>query len=225
MVIIYLIHDTPSLLTCSLTCYSWYIAVVPHLHHTLIISTNSLRKNRRCAWSNPLLHKHKLGLLPLVKVLLVYGDNSSHVGFSSKLFNHYTLCPFSAFTSINQLRIDYLDIPSFMPRIKRYFGHFSSTLQYLTLEEPKGSRREIIYFIGLFQHLEDLRLLYNMTKSQEEPVDHPMLVPPFVPPLRGWLIVVNLTRVLLDAVEMGTKRLVQRTSQRVNQTSPDRVYC
>ena len=31
----YLIYDARSLLACSMTCYSWYIAAVPHLHHTL----------------------------------------------------------------------------------------------------------------------------------------------------------------------------------------------
>ena len=204
MVVAYLTHDTPSLFTCSLTCYSWYIAVFPHLHHTLTISTNSLYKNRRRVWSNPLLRQHKLGLPPVVKVLWVCGDNSSHVGFSSRLFNRYTLHPFFAFTNINQLRIDYLDIPSFMPRIQRYFGHFSQTLQYLTLDEPKGSRRQIIYFIGLFQHLEDLRLFYGRAELREKPAEDPMLVPPFAPPLRGWLVMVNFTGVdlLKDMIDL-----------------------
>ena len=91
-----------------------------------------------------------------------------------------------------------------MPRIQRYFGHFSSTLQYLTLDEPKGYRRQIIYFIGLFRGLEDLRLLYGRTKFEEEPPDHPTLIPPFVPPLRGLLIVMNFTRVdlLKDMVDL-----------------------
>ena len=31
MIIAHLIYDTRSLLACSLTCYSWYIATVPHL--------------------------------------------------------------------------------------------------------------------------------------------------------------------------------------------------
>ena len=35
MIISYFIYDIRTPPTCSLTCYSWYIAVVPHLHHTL----------------------------------------------------------------------------------------------------------------------------------------------------------------------------------------------
>ena len=31
----FFIRDTRALLACSMTCYSWYIAAVPHLHHTL----------------------------------------------------------------------------------------------------------------------------------------------------------------------------------------------
>ena len=34
MIIAPLVYDIPSLRACSLTCYSWYIASVPQLHHT-----------------------------------------------------------------------------------------------------------------------------------------------------------------------------------------------
>ncbi|KAF9641819.1 hypothetical protein BDM02DRAFT_3194498 [Thelephora ganbajun] len=36
MIITHLIYNTHSLLVCSLTCYSWYITTIHHLHHTLI---------------------------------------------------------------------------------------------------------------------------------------------------------------------------------------------
>lgn len=53
--------------------------------------------------------------------------------------------------------------------------------------EPKGSRRQIIFFIGLFQHLEDLKLLYKWVDFLEEPADDLTLVPSFVPPCEdGW---------------------------------------
>ena len=51
-----------------------------------------------------------------------------------------------------------LDIPSFIPRIRQYFGQFSPTVQSLTLREPIGSDRQIVFFIGLFSRLEDLKL-------------------------------------------------------------------
>ena len=35
IVIAQLVYDMESLHACSRTCYSWYIAAVPHLYHTL----------------------------------------------------------------------------------------------------------------------------------------------------------------------------------------------
>src|SRR6266478_6785651 len=81
MIIAHLMYDTPSLLTCSLTCYSWYIATCPQLHRTLtIIGTLSLRQFRRApywrfkrwVWPRRLEHMDRLGLLPMVKKLQVH---------------------------------------------------------------------------------------------------------------------------------------------------------
>jgi len=82
-----------------------------------------------------------------------------------------------------------------MPKIQQYFGHFLPTVRFLTLRAPKGSRRQIIYFIGLFQHLQDLQLLYDRVDSQDEPADDLTLIPTFVPPLRGRLTIKNFTRI------------------------------
>ena len=130
----------------------------------------------------------KLGLLPLVKKFEVHEARFDDGDvFSPKRFNSDILRQFSALSNVQELGMDRLDIPKFMPRIRRYFGHFLPTVRSLTLREPEGSRRQIIYFIGLFQHLEDLKLLYYWTDSQEEPVDDLTLVPLFAPPLRGRL--------------------------------------
>jgi hypothetical protein len=98
-----------------------------------------------------------------------------------------------------------LDIPSFIPGIRQYFDHFTPTVRTLTLGSPKGSRREIIYFIGLFPHLEDL-LLFNIKLDfrASEPMDDLSLVPIFVPPLRGRLVISSLKRVgfLRDMVHL-----------------------
>jgi len=200
-IIAHLFGDVRSLRTCSLTCYSWYIASVPHLHRVLFIEPNSW--NRKLRWPNPLLRMHALGLLPLVKTLWIRGYNDSDV-FSSKRLNRCILRRFCALNHVQQLMIDYLDTASFVPRIRRYFGHFMPTVQYLSLKEPRGSRRQIIYFIGLFQHLGNLRLLSNGAYAQDEPVDDLTLIPPFAPPLRGYLIVTCFTRVglLKDMIEL-----------------------
>jgi len=145
-----------------------------------------------------------LGLLPLVRELQVVGNNYPNFWLSKKLFNFRVLRPFLTFTNVRELEIDFLDIPSFLPGIQRYFGHFPPTVRSLTLREPRGSRREIIYFIGLFQHLQDLEFSYDGAKFEEEPADDPTLTPPFIPPLRGWLTLFCFTRVdlLKDMIDL-----------------------
>ena len=70
-----------------------------------------------------------------------------------------------------------------MSRIRRYFKYLFPTIRSLSLKAPKGSYRQIIYFTGLFRHLEDLKLLYNYD-PQDEPADNATPIPPFTPPLR-----------------------------------------
>ena len=188
MITIHLSCDMRSLRACTLTCYSWYAAAVPHLHSTLISSAHDLFTHKKSIWPKPLTAKHKLGLLPFVRELHIHRRVEHHFSaFSPERFSSRTLRHFLALTKVQELEIDYLDIPSFMPKIHQYFGHFMPTVRSLALGEPQGTRREIIYFIGLFQHLDDLKLLNREVKSQVEPVEDTTLIPPFVPPLRGQL--------------------------------------
>jgi hypothetical protein len=205
MIIDHLICDSRTLLACSLTCYSWYIIVAPHIHHTLVTKTHPWYTDTDLKWPKPLRNMHIIGLLPLVKKFHIRGAGVCGTPtFSPKLLSWCTLYHFTALTNVQELGIDYLDIPSFIPRIRWYFGHFSSTVRSLALREPKGSRRQIIYFIGIFKHLEDLKLIYDKVDSQDEPAEDPTLVPPFIPPLRGRLTVVRLprARILKDMIEL-----------------------
>ena len=81
-----------------------------------------------------------------------------------------------------------------MPRIRQYFGNFLPTLRSLSFREPKGSCRQILFFIGQFQYLEDLKLLDCVLDYMRR---DPTLVPPFTPPLRGRLTVKFSKRVRL----------------------------
>ena len=187
IIIAYLVHDLPSLRACSLTCYSWYIAAVPHLHHPLVINTltNSYAL-RPLEWPEPIRRMHSLGLLPLVGDLEIRGRYTTAI--SAKLFCHRTLRQFMALTNVQDLTISYLDIPSFMPNIRQYFGHFFPTVRSLRLGSPKGSNRQILFFIGSFRYLEDLELFDSELPSWEnEQKDDLTLIPPFAPPLQGKL--------------------------------------
>ena len=181
-IITYLIHNIPALLSCSLTSYSWYIATVPHLHPNLLVFVDSLSKKAR--WPNPIRRMHRLGLLPFVKTVRIYGRPC----FSSKWLNRRIIHQFSALINVHTLEISFLDISSFIPTIQRYFGPFFPTVRSLGLKSPRGSNREIIFFIGLFQHLKNLSL--RSCWSQREPEDL-TLIPLFRPPLDGRLVAVN----------------------------------
>jgi len=187
IVIAYLTYDMRSLRACTLTCYSWYIAAVPHLHHTLTI-IDGYSGDRRFEWPNPIRYMHMLGLLPLVKKLSVRFDSAYRGGFCPKRFNCCILRQFSALSNVRELVMDHLNIPKFMPRIRRYFGHFLPTVRSLALRKPMGSRRQIIYFIGLFQSLQDLTLHDDALVFRKKLADL-MLVPLSVPPLQGRLTI------------------------------------
>lgn len=201
MIIAHIFYETHSLLACSLTCYSWYIAAVPHLHKTLITPIYSEPRDAKHWWHDSFQRMRTLGLFPLVKKFHI--RRTPGLGFveldtfSPKSFNQHILHQFSALTNVQELGIDHLDIPSFMPRIRQYFGHFLPTVRSLSLKKPKGSCQQIIFFIGCFQHLEDLKLLYDRVEFQEELVDNLTPVPPFTPPLHGYLTLSFFTRVAI----------------------------
>ena len=184
-IISHLIYDTRTLRACSMTCYSWYIAAVPHLHYSLTTDRQIRPGEERYLWPDPLQKSYNLGLLPLVK------------RFRIRLHNRHNLTPerlcgrtlryFSALTNLQELGIDLFDIPSFTPNVQQYFGHLAPTLRFLALKDPKGSWRQILYFIGLFQNLQDFKLLYSMPTKEQDGTADADLVPLSVPPLQGWL--------------------------------------
>jgi len=132
---------------------------------------------------------HRLGLLPLVQEPHVY--NNSYGGryrFNPEQLDSRTLRHFFTLTNVQDLGVDNLDIPRFMPRIQQYFKNFLPTLRSLALRDPKGSHCQIIYFIGLFQHLEDLKLRHGHSEYRQELSGTLTPSPLFSPPLRGRLM-------------------------------------
>ena len=205
MVITHLTYDTRNLLTCSLVSRSWYIAATRHLHNTLTTHTERLNWDEKNEWPKPLSRASKLGVQPLIKELFISGFCSldGEGLFSAKQFHRRTRREFSALTNIRVLSVDNLDIPSFMPKIRKYFGQFSPMLQSLTLKKPRGSCRQILFFIGLFPRLEDLGLHFDRVVLQPEPANYLELVPSSPPPLRGRLTAscfrgIDFTRATID---------------------------
>jgi len=128
---------------------------------------------------------YKLGLLPFVKWFRVRTNYYPPNHFNPEMLSPRTLRYSSALTNVRELVIDDLDVPSFMPNIQRYFGHFKPTLQFLALREPRGSCRQMLYFIGLFQNLQDLKICYRFPREERESGAGTRLVPLSVPLLSG----------------------------------------
>jgi len=191
MVISCFVYDKRSLLACSMTCYSWYMIAVSYLHYSLTTDDELPCRGitTRYFWPRPLKKSYEFGLLSLVKRFRIRLDSYSLLDacFTSDRFGRRTLRYISALTNLQELGIDYLQIPSFMPNIQRYFGHFSPTLRFLALRNPRGSCRQILYLIGLFPNLQDLKICYESPGDEWESAGDPTLVPLSIPPLRGWL--------------------------------------
>jgi hypothetical protein len=194
LIISHFAYDMHTLLACSMTCYSWYIAAASHLHHTLTTDDHRLRdkSGEVCFWPRPLQNSYELGLLPLVKRFRIRYDHFSE--FTPKQLDRHTLSYFSALTNLQELGIDYLQVSSFMPNIQQCFGHLSPTLRFLALQKPEGSCRQILYFIGLFPNLQDLKLHYSIPMGEQESTADADLVPLSIPPLRGRLTLTCFTR-------------------------------
>ena len=205
MITDHIFYDKRTLQACSLTCRSWHIAALPHLHHTLKISINDYDLS---GWHVPIQRADELGLCPLVKKLYITPVRLQHP-FSSDLFNDHILLQFSALTNIRDLAIGSLDVFSFFPTVRQYFAHFLPTVRSLTLNTPRGSSRQIVFFVGLFPHLEDLKLTHVplppwLGRSRLGGSGDPTLVPPSTPPLRGRLTLMHFERpeILKDIITL-----------------------
>ena len=196
IIIHYSIPDLDTLIACSMTCHSWYIAAVPFLHHSLTAYGTPFHSwDKEHEWPKPLQKSYNLGLLPLVKRFRIrMAAYLCHRKFTPEWLDRRTLRYFSALNNLQELGIDNLQVSSFMPNIQQYFGHFAPTLRFLALREPDGSCRQILYLIGLFPNLQDLKLCYPLVREEEESTADSTLVPLFVPPLCGRLTLTCFTR-------------------------------
>ena len=184
--------DTSTLKHFSATCHSWYLAAVPHLHRTLTLEDRPLDATR--AELKPLAKLHKMDLLPFVKKLWIR-SSSFEPWLSPKKLDRQTLRCFSALNNVQQLRIERFDLSKFMPGIDRYFGHFAPTLRSISLTISSGTQLQLLYFLGLFPHLDDIEIeYYPTTKPDSAPSPSSELAVPFsVPSLKGQLKLTHFT--------------------------------
>jgi len=192
----YLFCDGLSRVVCSLTCHSLYATAVRHLHYSLTAVDQGLHPwDEKYLWSNSLRQSYELEPLPLVKRFRFCSPvPQSPFEFTPKLLNGWTFRYFSALTNLQELGIDRLNVSSFMPDIQLCFGHLALTLRFLALREPKGSCRQILYLIGLFPKLQDLKLCYPFPIEEEETTADSALLPSSIPPLDGRLTLTSFTR-------------------------------
>ena len=169
-------RDTRTLLAPSTTRYPRYIAAVPHLHHTLTVN-DLLFIRDKSTWPRPLRNSYNLGLLPLVKLFRIH----TYCPFTPKKLDKSTLRYLSALTNLQELGIDGLQVPSFMPNIQQYFGRLAPILRLLALGRPRGTSRQILPFIGLFPNLQDLKVCYYFPIEEQECISGPDLAPLSVP--------------------------------------------
>ena len=173
------VHDTETLLACSRTCRSWYFATLPHLYYFL--STNEWEKSKDRKWPKRLKIAGDLRLLPLVKQLRIRQKSP----FTLELLKK-SLPYLPALTNLRELGIDYLFVSEIIPKFEQYFGHIAPNLQFLALNRPQGSFHEIMYFIGLFKNLQDLKLSETFGQGEEWEANL-ALTPVCNPPLGGRL--------------------------------------
>jgi len=193
MIIDHLIYDLRALKACSLTCYSWYIAAVPHLHHTITFREGTFGAAR--AGLKPLPKLHELGILPLVREVRVYQSRESRWLMPST-FSRRDLRYFSAFTNVQKLRLERLDISSFTPGVAQYFGQFTATLRSIALFAPYCTPRQLSYFLSLFSNLDDIEIRGFSSPSPRTTIPDPELVhPASTPRLRGRLVVSSFREV------------------------------
>ena len=189
MIIAHLIRDLRTLKACSLISRSWYTAAAPHLHHTLVLRDKIYGTPR--SELKPVSKLYELGLIPLVEEIQVeQWEGTSGGWFAPQAFSPSDLRCFSSFSNVHTLRIQKMDINSFMPGIERYFEQFSPTLRSIALFHPScATPRQLSYFLSLFPNLDDIDIRQFFAPSPNARVSDAELIPFSAPKVRGRLTV------------------------------------
>jgi len=196
MVVACLISDIPSLKACATTCFAWYNAAAPHLHHTLILRQR--HPDPAHQGLKPLSELAELGLLPLVRGVqfrsYVFNDNGPWV--APRFFSTQSRDYWLTLAGIQYLTVEDLDFSMFETGVEKYSVHLSPTLQSLTLIHPRCHPRQLLDFLRLFPKLDDIRLINCEFSDEEDPTPN-TLHAPILGSFRGNLTIRSL---LVDGV-------------------------
>ena len=198
MIIAHAAHDSRTLKACALTCHSWHVAAVPHLHYTLTLMDKVPGTSRGNL--EPLSKLHQQGLIPLIKEVRVQQRHGKRTWFAPQAFGRRELRYFSALANVQTLRVKHLEISLFIPGIERYFGHFSPTLRSIALFEPVCTPRQLSHFLSHFPNLENIKIWGILTHTLSVIIPDTELVPFSAPKLQGRLVLYDF-----DSVETWTR--------------------
>jgi hypothetical protein len=177
-IIAHIAHDLDTLKACSLTCRSWYIAAIPYLRHTLTLKNQGKLK--------PLSKLFRLGLMPLMREIQV--EQYFDTWLRPQAFSRRNLRYFAAFSNVQTLMFERLEISRFIPGVERYFAHFSPTLRSITLLDPFCTPRQLSHFLSLFPNLDDIAIWGLSTHTPNVTTPDTELIPFSTLRLRGWLV-------------------------------------
>ena len=157
---IFTLLDTRALKSCSLTGKALSHSTKPFLHRILSLTPRywgPAKSNIPGYWNEleglPTLGER--GLLKYTRHILVFLPYCT-------LLSAHMLQPhirhLHALTNLRSLEVRWLDAPSFMPRMEKYFGAFLESLESLELVFPRGDHKQILFFICQFRNLRDLTI-------------------------------------------------------------------
>ena len=173
MIIAHFAYDAWTLKTCAATCLAWYNIATPHLHHTL--KFRQWARDTSHARLHPLESLHKLDLLDFVK-RVEFETIFWTPWLNPAIFDCESLQHFRALKNLQDLTIADLDFSEFPAGTGKYFGHFSPTLRSVGLSAPRGNRRQLLAFFGLFPKLDDLKISnYKTWTGGHEALDTPLV--------------------------------------------------
>ena len=193
MIIAHLTHDLSTLKACSLASRSWYIAAVPHIHHTITLRRDEVFTGGKMnppsarARLKPLSNFHELGLMSLVREVRVDQWRGMDRWFAPQTFGRRNWDCFSALANVHTLKIQNMEIYRFIPDVEHHFGNLSPTLRSITLYDPSCHPSQLSYFLSFFPNLDDIEIRLGSIRTPDPTIPGEELTPFPAPKFRGRL--------------------------------------